>query len=308
MSLQQFTADTLPSEKAILSESNQIVAIDTPLIDRFLVASETETLGPMARQLVAEAPSRKRLRQRSVNFSLSAAAITAASGLMSALTNGSGWIPVVQTAALATLGLTSFAIFVVRRQLCDSRLKQIAAMEDVRAVGPLLDVMESSQEMWEYDDPSRRAIKAALIRLLPRLKLSDVSWLTDAQRTTLTRTLYYCTHPKYPWHYDPDLAVALLSAMEQAGASDALEYVKRLAAMPGADPQRKRVREAAQSCVPFLETRANEWKAKKTLLRASQPTIEPKQLLRPLGGKSTASSITFGDRAVETPGADTGIG
>lgn len=242
-----------------------------------------DSLAQIMQQLVSESPARKQLRQRCVALCFGATGVTAVSGLLGALTNNLGWMALGQMSALATLGVTSATLILVRRQLRDRRLRQIADLDDVHAIGPLLDLMENSQEMWEYDDPSRRAIKAALVRLLPRLQASDAGWMTDAQRAALARTLYYCTHGKYPWHYNPDLAVALLAALEQVGDSDALDYVRELAHMSASKPDRKRIRDAALSCVPFLQEREREKQAMQTLLRASQESIDPNVLMRPLG-------------------------
>jgi hypothetical protein len=285
MSQQQFETETQSVETLALREPVSAKAEEQADIERSPVWTQMETLAHTLAALVAEAPARKRLRQRLVAFCLTGAGVTAGSTLLGVLTSASasGWIAFSQMGALATLGITSVSVFMIQRQLRDPRLQQITDLEDVRAIAPLLDLMENSQEMWEYDDPSRRAIKYALLRLLPRLQASDVSWLTEGQRAALVRTLYYCTHRKYPWHYHPDLAVALLGALEQVGSGDALEYVQELAALSPGDARQDRIREAAQACVPYLQIRARAQQAAETLLRASQQSTDPDQLLRPHG-------------------------
>ncbi|MCW3100248.1 MAG: hypothetical protein JWL77_5866 [Chthonomonadaceae bacterium] len=283
MSQQQFETETQSVDTLALRELVSAKAEEESDTERLPVQTQMETLAQTLAALVAEAPARKRLRKRLVALCLVGAGVTAGSTLLGVLTSASGWIVFSQFSGFATLGVTSVTVLMILRQLRDPRLQQITDLEDVRAIAPLLDLMENSQEMWEYDDPSRRAIKYALLRLLPRLQASDVSWLTEAQRAALLRTLYYCTHRKYPWHYHPDLAVALLGALEQVGSGDALEYVQELAALAPGDARKEQIREAALACVPFLQIRAREQNAMETLLRASQESTDPNQLLRPHG-------------------------
>ena len=288
MAMQQFETETKPQETRFGSEIgsvHSVVPSEEEASTEQQLSAQTQALEQTARQLVLEAPARKRLRQRYIALCLGASSVTVVSLLVGILANDSAWVAAGQIVGWITAGVTSLAVIRIRQQLQDPRLRQITALDDVRAVGFLLDLMESSQEMWEYDDPSRRAIKSALIRLLPRLQASDTSWLTEPQRAALARALYYCTHRKYPWHYDPDLAVALLGALEQVGTSDALDYVQELATMYASNPHRERIRDAAESCLPFLQTRARERQAMETLLRASQQSTDPSQLLRPLGGQ-----------------------
>lgn len=283
MSMQQFEEETQPTEEAKRPLARNAETEQGSQADGVSVQTANELLAQTMRQLVSEAPARKRLRQRCVALCLGATGVTAGSGLLGAFTNNLGWMALGQVSALLTLIVTLLTVLLIMGQLRDRRLRQITDLDDVHAIGPLLDLMESSQEMWEYDDPSRRAIKAALVRLLPRLRASDASWMTEAQRAALARTLYYCTHKKYPWHYHPDLAVALLAALEQVGDSDALDYVRELAHMSPSKADRRRIQEAALSCIPFLQERAREKQAVQTLLRASQESIDPNMLMRPLG-------------------------
>ena len=283
MSQQQFESEMQVAKAFAVPGSASANVEEEAETERSLPPTKMDTLTETLEALVAEAPGRKRLRQRLVAFCLTGAGVTVGSTLLGVLSNAMDWIAFSQICGLATLGVTSVTVVTILRQLRDSRLQQIADLDDVRAIAPLLDLMENSQEMWEYDDPSRRAIKSALIRLLPQLQASDVRWLTEAQRTALVRTLYYCTHRKYPWHYRPDLAVALLGALEQVGSGDALEYVQELAALPPGYAGQEQIREAAQACLPYLQIRAREQNAMATLLRASQQSIDPDQLLRPHG-------------------------
>jgi hypothetical protein len=254
-------------------------AVNTPSL-----RSETQALETSVRELLARAPARKRLRQYGIAICLSTLAVAGASGLMTVATGGSpAWATLGQTAAMAAGTAAAGFALVIRRQLRDPRMRQLEALDDVRGVGPLLDLMDSAQEMWEYDDPSRRVIKAALIRLLPKLQASDTEWLTPAQRESLVRALYFCTHPGYPWHFQADFAVTLLKALEQVGDGRAEEYVQTLAYQQARGADRLRIQEAARACLPFLQERARQQQALETLLRASQPTVDPDMLVRPMG-------------------------
>jgi hypothetical protein len=245
-------------------------------------ATQAKEIEQLARQLVAEAPQRKQLRQRYAVLTVASAAATVWSAMMT--TSGSEvWANVSHALAAASTVITLGTIRIIMKQLRDHRLHRITTLDDVRMVGPLLDVLESSQQMWEYDDPSRRAIKATLTRLLPRLQVSDIAWLTADQRAAISRLLYYSTHRNYPWHFDDDLALACLKALEQVGGSQALPYVEELSRVEGRHETRQRIRQAALECLPFLRERDRAEQAAQTLMRASQIPIDPQVLVRPMG-------------------------
>ena len=93
-------------------------------------------------------------------------------------------------------------------------VKQIAVLDDIRAVGPLADALE-------LDAKSIRTVaRKALTRLLPRLQASDAHLLNADQRASLHRALK---------SKDEEFVIAALKAYEQVGDEKALPYVERLA-------------------------------------------------------------------------------
>lgn len=90
----------------------------------------------------------------------------------------------------------------------------ITQFDDVRALGPLAEVLEFRTE------PIVPIAEKALIRLLPRLQAQDASLLSSAQRACLNRALE---------GGNTGLTLAILKAWEQVGDADALPIVERLA-------------------------------------------------------------------------------
>lgn len=132
---------------------------------------------------------------------------------------------------------------------------ELASYEDVRVVGPLTELLSSS------DMAVRKSARIALISLLPRLTPSDAHWLNDEQRDTLCRVLEDAQG-------QPELAEAILLAFEQVGDSSALAVVQRIAEMPARDARHKRLQAVARQCLPHLRSRIQYEGARQTLLRA----------------------------------------
>ncbi|HZP82120.1 MAG TPA: hypothetical protein VFB21_10805 [Chthonomonadaceae bacterium] len=138
---------------------------------------------------------------------------------------------------------------------------------DVRLVGPLAEALK-------WPDPHIQSIAAtALTRLLPRLRASDAGLLNASQRVGLCHALEGAK---------PDLILAILRAFEQVGDGSAAPFVERLARGKGAAAREKRIQEAAQECLPYLQLLAAQERASQTLLRpAGIPDVPPESLLRP---------------------------
>jgi hypothetical protein len=170
--------------------------------------------------------------------------------------------------------------------------RSLAQFEDVRSVGPLAEALE-------FGDREVRAVAVeALIRLLPKLQASDASLLDDVQRGCLRRALSKGAHGVYvgftvstpqggcrrfprrgAYGFHPELAVAVLQALEQVGDDRDLAAVQSLADGKGRSGKLTRVREAAQRCLPYLQQRADERRTRQTLLRASGLSETPADLL-----------------------------
>jgi hypothetical protein len=143
--------------------------------------------------------------------------------------------------------------------------------KDVQAVGPLAEMLE-----WP-DVDCRRQAEIALTVLLPLVKASDTSLMTAKQKAALYPFLRPSETRRH-WQ----LQLAILSAFEQIGDEAAIPLVTALADMRAASPVHQRVKERAETCLPFLSERAKQTRESQTLLRgSSMTTAAPETLLRP---------------------------
>ncbi len=149
---------------------------------------------------------------------------------------------------------------------------KMASVDDVQAVGPLAEMTS-----WP-DDRIKSMALAALTRLLPRMKASDTQLLSPSQRAQLYHMLKLENAGRHS-----EYLVALLSALEQVGDTEALSYVRNLAASTWHTLRERRVVEAANACLPFLEGCAQQNRQSQTLLRAISETVPNEHLVRPAG-------------------------
>ena len=148
--------------------------------------------------------------------------------------------------------------------------EKLAQFNDVRAVGLLTEILESS------DKDTARVSRDALILLLPRLQFSNAGLLSAEQRDVLNRAL-----PKAVTKGDRALSLAILQAYQQVGSEKEAAVVERLATGSVAAYDSE-LRQAAQDCLPYLRDSIARRKESHVLLRASQAEdARPETLLRP---------------------------
>jgi hypothetical protein len=193
---------------------------------------------------------------------------------------------------LVVIGATAILIYsaLKPRKRRRAMANTLAMQEDVRLVGALIDLL--SQD----DEKMHNIARDALIRLLPRLKASDASLLTEAQRARLYLVLYLPFNPLFknigPVFRDTDdkgveFRLAILKALEQIGDGSALPIVVRLANGKAKTEGQRRIQEAAQDCLPALRQLIQQEGNRQTLLRAAAPSdAAPDTLLR------AATSVT----------------
>lgn len=145
------------------------------------------------------------------------------------------------------------------------RFVQLAARDDIRAVGPLAEALRS------WDGEIQKIAENALIRLLPRLRSENEILLNTEQRKCLYRALR---------GKNVELSLSILSALKYMGDREALPHVHRLAALQARTSAEYRLRDAAEFCLPILIERSKIHQAVTTLLRASEPTHDPQTHLR----------------------------
>lgn len=162
----------------------------------------------------------------------------------------------------------------------------------------------------------RSLAKQRLTALLPTLRASDASLLSEAERKILLR--YLAISPSYSGYYDIrelfsraayrrelDFRLSILKSLEQIGGIQELATVERLAQglpifhnaiqFPTVDRLAQNLptlsstvkfpeemKEAAKACLPYLQIRAADQRAESQLLRAADlPSASAETLLRP---------------------------
>jgi hypothetical protein len=149
----------------------------------------------------------------------------------------------------------------------------LAGMEDVRAVGPLADALES-RDLWMVSG-TRALASSALVRLLPRLSEDDGNLLNSRQRQCLYRAL------DHAGLYDEALTRAVIRAMKLVGDDSAVRPLERLTENRWFIGRNTELQDEA---VMALETiRARSVRSPKVLLRAAGAEIVEEELVRPAG-------------------------
>jgi hypothetical protein len=159
--------------------------------------------------------------------------------------------------------------------------KRLTQLQDKRLVGHLVDF-----SVWP-DEPVRQAAKRALIQMLPQLKPADAGLISPAQQGVLRSFL----HRRYS-DSQTELQIAILQAYEQIGDERAMTAVQGLANLNARTRDRQRVKDAANSCLPFLQQRRERQHSSQTLLRpttAAEATPPREVLLRPAAEQSGAN-------------------
>jgi hypothetical protein len=165
---------------------------------------------------------------------------------------------------------------------------RLAAIDDLRIVGQLATALN-----WP-NESVRMIVTEALAQHLPKLKASDSSLLNTEQRDSIYRMLKMSNASTYF-----SFIMATLAALEQVGDYAALPYVRELAETVPASGTQRKVCEAAQRCLPFLEARADQTSMSQTLLRGSSLTPAGQEaLLRP-----ASRSTDDGAEVLLRPGA-----
>jgi hypothetical protein len=189
---------------------------------------------------------------------------------------------IIGTLCLAAGAFTILFVIVRFREQYRRTTEALARTDDVRMVGPLVDRLRYGRKRRR----TRRVVREALIRLLPKLRASDAGLLSAEQHRRLARTLGHLGM----LGRDVALQLAILGAYRQIGGIQALPVVERLAHNRSRSTNRQRVREAAEECLPFLRERAEHDRSRITLLRAAAGALGEGDLLRPAEGAARLES------------------
>lgn len=159
----------------------------------------------------------------------------------------------------------------------------LAAVDDIRMVGPLLDRLRPNAKARR----TRRVVTQALTRLLPRLKASDAPLLTTEQKGRLAHHLDRLAL----FQRDKEFQIVILRALEQVGDAQAVPVVEKMVQRTPRWEAQERVHRAAVECLPFLLQRAEEEQSRSTLLRsAGAPETNFDELLLPAAGVEAANA------------------
>jgi hypothetical protein len=200
---------------------------------------------------------------------------------------GVGWLTTGQPYGMIPLALTLPCVLLATftsPQAHSRAIDTLQSVADVRAVGPLMDLLTSVYA------GKRRAILDLLTRLLPQFQGHHSTLLKPSHRNQLRTTLNLGD-----FQQEREYMIAILKALEQIGNGEDLELVERMAALSSGSWQERQVREAARACLPLLRTRVEQLRHQETLLRPAcaggaedllHPAIsgadpDPAQLLRP---------------------------
>ncbi len=145
----------------------------------------------------------------------------------------------------------------------------LSQFDHLSLVGPLLDMYYSGE---------RELVKSTLTRLLPQLQATDAAKLNAHQRERLYRQLDMCDSRLLYKAANIEFILAILKSLEQIGDEKALAHVEPLARKA----RNARIREAAQNCLPYLQARNEQERARMNLLRSADAANRPEELMRPV--------------------------
>jgi hypothetical protein len=200
-------------------------------------------------------------------------------------------------AALGTVGIGVYTqLFRSASRRKRSYTKALSSRQDMKQIGALIHTLRGT------DASVRDLSKRALIDLLPRLRASDAAALGEYERMILLKQL--AINPRdlgyrevtemfspSAFRREVDLRVSILKAYEQVGGTKELDTVDKLArGLPTLHRSSRlpaEIKNAANECLPYLVTRANDERASRQLLRASgMEAVGTGELLRPAAEQS----------------------
>ena len=190
---------------------------------------------------------------------------------------GTGAILLMLASAGVTLLYSLVCLVIAEFRGAEKDIEELERVCGVKAIGPLLEMRNTF-----LTSTQQKAIFHALIKLLPQMKASDVNLLTQKHYESIYSVLKSGGGDAAPVVYREPFRHAILKALEQVGDERAIPAVQRIANTPAFLPAARRLRAAAERCLPLLQSNHQTVEATKTLLRASSAEqAAPDTLLRP---------------------------
>jgi hypothetical protein len=185
---------------------------------------------------------------------------------------GVGWLTDGRPAGIVPLALSLLCVILgalTSPQPHSRTIEALLPVADVRAIGPLLDLLPSAFT------GGNQEITALLTHLLPQLQEHDAALLQPSHRNQLRIALVVGD-----FQQEREYLIAILKALEQIGDSEDLAPVVRMAIGQSDSWQERQVREAARACLPNLRERVERQKQQGMLLRPACANA-PEELLHP---------------------------
>ncbi|MCW3099201.1 MAG: hypothetical protein JWL77_4819 [Chthonomonadaceae bacterium] len=185
---------------------------------------------------------------------------------------GVGWLTAGRSTGLVPLALALLCLFLgalISPQPHHRTIDALLPVADVRAIGPLLDLLPSAFA------GRKKAILTVLTQLLPQLQADEVRLLQPSHRSQMRNALLFGD-----LRHEHEYLIAVLKALEQIGDNEDLVCVTRLAIGQSESWQERQVREAARACLPPLREHVDQEKQRGLLLRPAF-AVAPEELLHP---------------------------
>jgi hypothetical protein len=267
--------------KARLSDiaSIQDTVPQEPVVERSTDSLETESL-----TTIIEREAKLRRKEEFAGFAWSMLFLVSMLSIAKVSTSSIAALQRDLALCFGLLGVVGIGVYAQLFRSASRRkrgyMKALSNDQDLTQVGALIHTLKGTNAS------VRDLAKRALIELLPKLKASDSSKLSDAERGILTKQLNInprdlgyreVTEMFSPsaFRREVNLRVSILKAYEQVGGSKELSTVDKLARGVSTIQRSSRIPEeiknAASECLPYLEARASDERASKQLLRASSP-------------------------------------
>ena len=225
----------------------------------------------------------RKSRKRRKRYWTSMAAYFVMSAVLALVTICVSYVGAMLLSICLPLGILAFAGYGAPQAQREWRqsIRDFIEADDIRTIGMLIDVVSAAR------NSERQVTADALIGMLVRLRKQDTDLLNAADRALLhgflTAPLPEERREGYP------LSLAILQAYREIGTMQDLPTVENLAFATHQVADR-RVREAAQACLPILKVRLEEARDARILLRAASSDQSSSQtLLRPGHSEETVN-------------------
>jgi len=264
-------------ERYTPDEQNILKSLGSKYVgERLAVEQRLRDMGPKGAELLLEFlkdETRGRQSRRRVLWGV------LGGGISLAFVIGAALVLTHHPEALAGLagfsGLAGLAGLVAPSQKYHQIINALSQLDDVRAVGPLAEAL-SLQDL-----NSRVAAARALAKLLPRLQREDGALLDAPQKLALQKLLNTGAPEK-----ESGLMFVVIAALTTIQDVSAIPTMERLARRTPQTVNERAVVEAAARSEEILREAKLQMETPQTLLRASEESTAPEQLLRAANASS----------------------